>query len=130
MSGLLNSQVIREEGRQADRRTQELDEEDELLYGSADAGGGGGVQDQSQEEEEPWMRHLEEVTPTYWLVGVRGNGAVQCPRLLTQVCGSQLPSPGRRVGGQYEYQGQHAEPAIHLDKLSPLTEVLMVGLVM
>ena len=42
MSGLLNSQVIREEGRQADRRTQELDEEDELLYGSADAGGGGG----------------------------------------------------------------------------------------
>jgi hypothetical protein len=104
MSGLLNSQVIREEGRQADRRTQELDEEDELLYGSADAGGGGGVQDQSQEDEEPWMRHLEEVTPTYWLVGVRG--AVKCPKLFTQVCGSQLPSPGRRVGGQHVYQGQ------------------------
>ena len=62
MSGLLNSQVIRDEGRQADSRKQELDEEDELLYGSADAGGGGGVQDQSQEEEEPWMRHLDEVT--------------------------------------------------------------------
>ena len=36
-----------------------------------------GVQDQSQEEEEPWMRHLDEVTPTYWLVGVRENGNME-----------------------------------------------------
>jgi hypothetical protein len=53
MSGLLNSQVIREEGRQADRRTQELDEEDELLYGSADAGGGGECRTRARRRKSP-----------------------------------------------------------------------------
>ena len=111
MSGLLNSQVIREEGRQADRRTQKLDEEDELLYGSADAGGGGGVQDQSQEDEEPWMRHLEEVTPTYWLVGVRENSNMELcsvPDFSLKFVALNFPRPpGRHVDGQQEHQGQH-----------------------
>ena len=50
MSGLLSSQVAggvgrgeRRAGRQESTgKIQDLDEEDELLYGSADAGGGGG----------------------------------------------------------------------------------------
>ena len=52
------------------------------------------MQDQSQEEEEPWMRHLDEVTPTYWLVGVRENGNMElCTVSQTSHSGLALNFP-------------------------------------
>ena len=90
------------------------------------------MQDQSQEVEEPWMRHLEEVTPTNWLVGAWANGNME----LYSVSYFSL----RFVALNFPHQAEvlvdnmstrastQAEPAIHLDKLSTLTEVLMVGL--
>ena len=76
-SGLLTTANRLARGRQRlTHRQQELDEEDELLYG----GGGKGRTEPGEEPrrggrtEEAWRRHLEPVPPTYLLVTVRAKG--------------------------------------------------------
>jgi hypothetical protein len=75
-SGLLTTANRLARGRQRlTHRQQELDEEDELLYG----GGGKGRTEPGEEPrrggraEEAWRRHLEPVPPTYLLVTVRAK---------------------------------------------------------
>jgi hypothetical protein len=43
------------------------------MFGGPGAQGEGGPGNAFQEDES-WKRHLEPVTPTYWLVAVRQNG--------------------------------------------------------
>ena len=91
-----------------------------------------GVQDQSQEEEEPWMRHLDEVTPTYWLVGVSENGDMELYSVqdfsLTSVALNFSHQADVLVDNMSTRDSIHAELAINLNKLSPLAEILMVGM--
>ena len=142
MSGLLTSDnrlvgnKTRKGRQESTSKTHELDEEDELLYGSSDAPGGvfcgAGVLDQSCDEEEPWRRHLEPVTPTFWLVGIRESGNFELysvPDFSLRFVSLHFPHQlDVLVDNMSTRATSHAEPSRGLDKLSPLTEVLMVGL--
>jgi len=141
MSGLLTNQnrMLGKEkkmGRQESlSKIQDLDEEDELLYGSSDAPAGfsGGPVDQSQEEEEPWMRHLDPVTPTYWLVAVRENGNFELysiPDFSLRFVSLNFPHQVDVLVDNMSTRvsTSSAEQTHRLDRLSPITEVLMVGL--
>eukprot|EP00092_Neocalanus_flemingeri_P020040 GFUD01021700.1.p1 GENE.GFUD01021700.1~~GFUD01021700.1.p1 ORF type:complete len:1406 (+),score=514.90 GFUD01021700.1:53-4270(+) len=143
VSGLLTSENRlvgnrdRRTGRQASTaNVQDLDEEDELLYGSSDAAGsvfgGAGVADQGCEEEEPWRRHLEQVTATYWLVGVRESGNFELysvPDFSLRFVSLNFPHQlDVLVDNMSTRATSHAEPTRGLDRLSPLTEILLVGL--
>ena len=84
-SGLLTSEA-RGAGRgerrgrgQTKDKPEDLDDEDELLYGSSDytVGMFGVSGDKGGEEEEAWRRHLEESPHTFWLVAVRENGNLE-----------------------------------------------------
>merc|ERR1719427_218227 len=141
MSGLLTNQnrILGKEkkmGRQASlNKIQDLDEEDELLYGSSDAppGFSGGLLDQSQEEEEPWMRHLDPVTPTYWLVAIRENGNFELysiPDFSLRFVSLNFPHQVDVLVDNMSTRvsTSNTEQSHRLDRLSPITEVLMVGL--
>ena len=85
MSGLLTSDSKssskEKKSKQNNSKTEDLDDEDELLYGSSDFSVGmfgvSGANDKSTEEEEAWRKHLEVVSPTFCLVGVRENGNLE-----------------------------------------------------
>ena len=86
-SGILTSEA-REAGRgerrgrgQAKDKPEDLDDEDELLYGSSDYTVGmfgvGGHDKAGEEGGEAWRTHLEEIPVTFWLIGVRENGNLE-----------------------------------------------------
>ena len=116
-------------------KSQELDEEDELLYGSSNIPSGmfnsSGLLDQSQEEEEPWARHRDPVTPTYWLVAVRENGNFELysvPDFSLRFISLNFPHQPDVLVDNMSTRASHGEQSSRLDQVSPLSEILMVGL--
>jgi hypothetical protein len=71
------------------------------MFGGPGAQGEGGPGNAFQEDES-WKRHLEPVTPTYWLVAVRQNGnfelysmpdfTLRCSAGFSQFCQSAITS--------------------------------------
>ena len=69
------------------KNEDELDDEDELLYGSSDFAVGmfgvsGGPDKGTEDEEEGWKKHLEVTAETFWLIGVRENGNMELYSVL------------------------------------------------
>ena len=138
VSGLLTSETrtagAREKkGRQTSNKTEDLDDEDELLYGSSDytvgmfgVSGPGGA-DKSFEEEESWRRHLEEVAPTFWLAGVRDSGNLELysvPDFTVRFLSHNFPHQADVLSDAVRGEGAGAR----LDSVSPVTELLLTGL--
>ena len=141
MSGLLTNENRllggkERKGKQASSKKEDLDDEDELLYGSSDftvgmfgVSGAAGAHDKSMEEEESWRKYLEVVTPTFWMIGVRENGNLELysiPDFTMRFVSHNFPQQPdvlkdnvsvRQTGEQQHHQ--HG-PGV--------TEILMVGL--
>ena len=85
-----------------------------------------GANDKSTEEEEAWRKHLEVVTPTFWLVGVRENGNLE----LYSVKDFKLKFVSQNFPQQADVLVDHLkeEAGQKLDIGSPVIEILMVGL--
>ena len=134
MSGLLTSDSRssnkEKKGKQNSSKNEDLDDEDELLYGTTDYSVGmfgvsGG--DKSIDEEETWRKHLEVVTPTFWLVGVRENGNLE----LYTVPDFKLRFVSHNFPQQADVLCDHQKEkvGVRLDTGgSPVIEILMVGL--
>ena len=134
MSGLLTSDSRssnkEKKGKQNSSKNEDLDDEDELLYGTTDYSVGmfgvsGG--DKSIDEEETWRKHLEVVTPTFWLVGVRENGNLE----LYTVPDFKLRFVSHNFPQQADVLCDHLKEkvGVRLDTGgSPVIEILMVGL--
>ena len=110
--------------KQSNSQTEDLDDEDELLYGSSDFSVGmfgvSGANDKSTEEEEAWRKHLEVVSPTFWLVGVRENGNLE----LYSVKDFTLKFVSHNFPQQADVLADHLKE----EAGSPVIEILMLGL--
>ena len=119
-------------GKQVDKEKEDLDEEDELLYGSSDYSvgmfgvSGAADKDKSFDEDEPWRKHLETVTPTFWMVGVRDNGYLQLfsvPDFILRFVSHNFPLQHDVLSDDVEEKHESVRP-----ECSPVTEILMTGL--
>ena len=121
-------------GKQASSKKEDLDDEDELLYGSSDytvgmfgVTGAGGAHDKTTEEEEAWRKYLEDVTPTFWMIGVRENGNLEMysiPDFTMRFVSHNFPQ-------QPDVLSDHRvteSSGPRTDNASPVTELMMVGL--
>ena len=119
-------------------RLQELDEEDELLYGASTERleGGAAGEEGKGEEEEGWRRFAQPINPTYWLVTVRANGNLELysvPDCSLRFLAPDFPllpdvladMTSRRQGDKNSEAGSSRGLE---SSLSPLTELLLVGL--
>lgn len=117
-------------------RLQELDEEDELLYGGSndrvEPGMFGEENRKVGEERETWRRHLDPVTPTYWLVTVRSNGNFEMysvPDFTLRFLSPNFPHLPDVLADVTRHKGDSRDTPRGLESsISPLTELLLVGL--
>merc|ERR1719228_259456 len=115
-------------------KNEDLDDEDELLYGSSDYTVGmfgvSGNHDKSFEEEEQWRKYLEDVPPTFWMVAVRENGNLEIysvPDFTVRFVTHNFPlQPDVLCDDLSVRQGDQMN--VRYDSFSPVTEIMMVGL--
>ena len=140
-SGLLTSEA-RGAGRgerrgrgQTKDKTEDLDDEDELLYGSSDYTVGmfgvGGQDKAGEEGTEAWRTHLEESPVTFWLIGVRENGNLELysvPDFTLRFVSHNFPQQPDVLSDNMSLRAASESPGPRTDSSSPVTELVMVGL--
>jgi len=123
------------------RKPKDLDEEDELLYGTSEAQVGmfsdvkletNGDTDDIQEADEAWRRHLEPVKKSFWFVAIRENGNFELysvPDFTLRFVSLNFPhTPNVLVDNMSTRASAAAEVPRGLDNLPEVTEVKLVGL--
>ena len=120
---------------------QELDDEDELLYGSSEASVGmfgtpsqPGKEDfdmERKEEEEEWyQRHFRPISSTFWLCGVKQNGNLELysmPDFTLRFVSLNFPQAPSVLVDNMSTRAAGSDSRI-LEGLSPVTEIAMKGL--
>ncbi|XP_023327813.1 cleavage and polyadenylation specificity factor subunit 1 [Eurytemora carolleeae] len=143
-SGLLTTETKLSNKEKQTRNTEnkkqpkDLDEEDELLYGSGEAQVGmfseGGIDDndENQDNDEGWRKHLEPVKITYWCVGVRQNGNFELysvPDFTLRFVSLNFPhTPNVLVDNMSTRASTQSDATRGLENLPEVTEIRLVGL--
>ena len=83
-SNLSTNSSNKKKGPDNRKQKQDLDDEDELLYGSSEVQvgmfmdssttGASADAEETQEANEGWRKHYEPVKTTFWFIGIRQNG--------------------------------------------------------
>jgi len=117
---------------------KDLDEEDELLYGSSEAQVGmfsSNVKngDTDNQPDESWRRHLEPVKTTYWFLAIRQNGNFELysvPDFTLRFVSLSFPhTPNVLVDNMStRVPVQSSDQPRGLDNLPTIMEIKLVGL--